>query len=132
MAAEQQGASDGVQGPSGWDSSLKTREAAEPLLQAEAPDRGSAAAQRSNCADGGGADECLQQLAPSPPPNDVTMDVNHPLLQRAQRALKQQLEARKLQLEGELKERQNALKVLRSCSRRSRRGCGGRLELLRS
>lgn len=39
------------------------------------------------------------------------MDPDHPLLQRAQRALRQQLEARRAALDGELKEKRNALKV---------------------
>lgn len=41
------------------------------------------------------------------------MDPDHPLLARAQLALKAQLEARRAQLEGELKEKRNALKVRR-------------------
>jgi hypothetical protein len=39
------------------------------------------------------------------------MDPDHPLLQRAQRALKQQLESKRRQLEGELKEKRGTLKV---------------------
>lgn len=43
------------------------------------------------------------------------MDPDHPLLQRAQRALKQQLETKHAALRGELKEKQNAMKV-RACA----------------
>eukprot|EP00877_Chromochloris_zofingiensis_P014228 jgi/Chrzof1/9059/Cz03g34170.t1 len=37
------------------------------------------------------------------------LDPDHPLLQRAQQALKQQLESKKLRVEGELREKQNVL-----------------------
>jgi hypothetical protein len=56
--------------------------------------------------------------AGAPPGGAAAMDPDHPLLQRAQRALKQQLEARRLELAAELKARQNVLKV-------GRRGAGG-------
>jgi chromosome segregation ATPase len=40
------------------------------------------------------------------------MQPDHPLLQRAQQALSRQLEARRYALDGELREKQNALQVL--------------------
>ena len=43
---------------------------------------------------------------------DGTMLPDHPLLQRAQQALAKQLEAKKLRVEGELRERKNVLQVL--------------------
>lgn len=43
---------------------------------------------------------------------DGTMQPDHPLLQRAQQALSRQLEARRYALQGELREKQNALQVL--------------------
>lgn len=60
----------------------------------------------------------LQQIEPQPDRDaaalaalSTTMGPDHPLLQRAQRALKQQLETKRTQLDGELKEKRNALKV---------------------
>jgi hypothetical protein len=42
---------------------------------------------------------------------DGTMVPDHPLLQRAQQALAKQLEAKKLRVEGELREKKNLLQV---------------------
>lgn len=44
---------------------------------------------------------------------DGGLHPDHPLLARAQEALKKQLLANKMRIEGELREKQNALKVSR-------------------
>lgn len=48
------------------------------------------------------------------PSTSRAMDPNHPLLQRAQEVLKRQLVAKKLRVEGELREKQGELKARRS------------------
>jgi hypothetical protein len=40
-----------------------------------------------------------------------TMNPDHPMLQRAQQALANQLNAKRMRVEGELREKQNALTV---------------------
>ena len=61
--------------------------------------------------DRGGTEEPASD-AEAPLTAASTMDPDHPLLQRAQRLLKQQLQTREAALEGELREKRNELKVL--------------------
>lgn len=62
---------------------------------------------------GPGEDEAPSALTPSL----LTMHPDHPMLQRAQQALSRQLNAKRMRVEGELREKQNALSVS-LCARR--------------
>jgi hypothetical protein len=52
---------------------------------------------------------------PDDPTNMLGLDPDHPLLQKAQQALKEQLLENKQRVEGELREKNNLLKVMPMC-----------------
>jgi hypothetical protein len=52
-----------------------------------------------------------EQGMPAPNPALMAMDPDHPMLQRAQQALARQLNAKRMRVEGELREKQTALSV---------------------
>jgi hypothetical protein len=52
-----------------------------------------------------------EQGGPAPNPALMAMDPDHPMLQRAQQALARQLNAKRMRVEGELREKQTALVV---------------------
>jgi hypothetical protein len=56
-------------------------------------------------------DEQDEQGMPAPNPALMAMDPDHPMLQRAQQALARQLNAKRMRVEGELRENQTALMV---------------------
>lgn len=52
-----------------------------------------------------------EQEISAPNPALMAMDPDHPMLQRAQQALARQLNAKRMRVEGELREKQTALTV---------------------